>query len=112
MINHQKIIFSDEKILEKKMKTFKNSYKNHRNEENGKKDTILVVTDFDYTLFNKYNYITGVKYDSSYGMYNQDVFGGDQKNFENKNKIIDDIYLKYDEDFTINEKIRKEKMKE
>ena len=37
MIDHPKIIISDEKILEKKIKTFKNSYKNQRNEENGKK---------------------------------------------------------------------------
>ena len=112
MIGHPKIIISDEKILEKKLKTFKNSYKNQRNEENGKKDTILVVTDFDFTLFNKYNYVTGEKYDSSYGMYNQDLFGGNQKNFENQRKMLHSLYLKYEEDFTIDEKIRKEKIKE
>jgi phosphoserine phosphatase len=112
MIHNSKIIFTDETMLKKKIKTFSNSYEKHKNDKNGKKDTILVVTDFDFTLFNKYNYKTGEKYDSSYGMYNQDVFGGNQQNFQNQRKMLHSIYLKYEEDFTIDEKIKKEKINE
>ena len=112
MIHNSKIIFTDEAMLKKKIKTFSNSYEKHKNDKNRKKDTILVVTDFDYTLFNKYNYKTGEKYDSSYGMYNQEVFGGNQQNFQNQRKMLHSIYLKYEEDFTIDEKIKKEKINE
>ena len=111
MNNHPKIIISNEKILDEKKEIFKKSYIKH-DDDDGQKDKIIVVTDFDFTLFNKYNYTTGLKYDSSYGMYNQDVFGGDQKDFQNKRKMLHKLYLKYEEDFSIDEKIREEKIKE
>ena len=111
MINYPKIIISNESILENKKEIFKKSFKKHE-DNNGAKDKILVVTDFDYTLFNKYNYNTGKKYDSSYGMYNKDVFGGNQKDFEDKRKMLHSLYLKYEEDQTIDENIRKEKILE
>ena len=111
MNNHPKIIISNENILEEKKEIFKKSYIKH-DDDDGKKDKLIVVTDFDFTLFNKFNYSTGEKYDSSYGMYNQDVFGGDQKDFQNKRKMLHKLYLKYEEDFSIDEKIRAEKIKE
>ena len=111
MINYPKIVISNEKILENKKEIFKKSFKKHE-DNNGTKDKILVVTDFDYTLFNKYGYNSGKKYDSSYGMYNKDVFGGNQKDFEDKRKMLHSLYLKYEEDQTIDENIRKEKILE
>ena len=111
MQDSSRIIISNEKILENKKEIFKKSFKKHEDND-GKKDKILVVSDFDYTLFNKYNYLTGKKYESSYGMYNKDVFGGDQKDFEDKRKILHSIYLKYEEDLSIDENIRKEKILE
>ena len=105
MSNHPRIIISNQKILENKKDIFKKSY-------NKQEDKIIVVTDFDYTLFNKFNYSTGEKYDSSYGMYNKDVFGGSQKDFQEKRKMLHNLYLKYEEDFSIDEEIRKEKIKE
>ena len=105
MSNHPRIIISNPKILENKKDIFKKSY-------NKQEDKIIGVTDFDYTLFNKFNYSTGEKYDSSYGMYNKDVFGGSQKDFQEKRKMLHSIYLKYEEDFSIDEEIRKEKIKE
>ena len=105
MFNYPKIIISDEKVLEIKKEIFKNSY-------NKKEDKILVVTDFDFTLFNKYNYSTGEKYDSSYGIFNKDVFGGSQKDFQEKRKMLLSTYLKYEEDLSIDEQIRKDKIKE
>ena len=111
MDNHPKIIISDQKILEAKKQIFKKSYIKHLDND-GAKDKVIVVTDFDYTLFNKYNYSNGEKYDSSYGMYNQDLIGGSQKDFQDKRKMLHNIYLKYEEDFTIDKKIREEKIKE
>ena len=111
MSNYQKIIISNEKILENKKEIFKNSFYKH-NDNNGKEDKIIIVTDFDFTLFNKYNYSTGKKYESSFGMYDQDVFGGNQKDFQDKRKMLHSEYLKYEQDYTIDEKIRKEKIKE
>ena len=99
-------IFFDEQKLENKKQIFKKSYINHKDFD-GKRDKIIVVTDFDFTLFNKYNYSTGEKYDGSFGMYNQDVFGGDQKNFLKKRKNLYNTYIKYEEDFSIEKKLRK-----
>ena len=111
MDNHPTIIISDEKILDTKKQIFKKSFKKHLDDD-GKKDKVLLVTDFDFTLFNKFNYSTGEKFDSSYGMYNLDLIGGSQKDFEDKRKILHSTYLKYEEDFSIDEEIRKEKIKE
>ena len=102
-------IFSDKQKLENKKQIFKKSYINHKDLD-GKKDKIIVVTDFDYTLFNKYKYSTGEKCVSSFGMYNQEVFGGDQENFHQKRKKLYNTYIKYEEDFSIDEKTKKEKL--
>lgn len=111
MINHSKIIISDEKKFKYKKDIFKNSFINHEDDD-GKKDKIIFVTDFDFTLYNKYNYSTGEKYESSFGMYNQDVIGGSQKDFKKKRVMLHDIYAKFEEDFSLDEKIRAEKLKE
>ena len=105
MFSFPRVIISDEKILENKKEIFKKSY-------NKTEDKIIVVTDFDFTLFNKYNYSTGKKYESSYGIYNKEAFGGDQKDFQEKRKMLHREYLKYEEDTSIDENIRKEKIKE
>ena len=52
---------------------------------NKNEDKILVVTDFDYS---------------------------DQKEFQDKRKMLHSIYLKYEEDTSIDENIRKEKIKD
>ena len=109
MNNNITTIFSDKQILENKITIFKKSFNKH-GDNDGKKDKILVVTDFDYTLFNKYNYSTGERFESSFGMYNKDVFGGDQKEFLMKRKQLRDIYIKYEEDFSIDEKTKEEKL--
>ena len=110
-MNHSKIIISDSEILENKKEIFKNSYINHKDDD-GKKDKIIVVTDFDFTLYNKYNYSTGEKYESSFGTYNQDVFGGNQNQFREKRVQLFNIYSKYEEDFSIDEKTKEEKLEE
>ena len=110
-MNHSKIIISDSKILETKKEIFKNSYINHKDDD-GKKDKIIVVTDFDFTLYNKFNYSTGEKYESSFGTYNQDVFGGNQNQFREKRVQLFNIYSKYEEDFSIDEKTKEEKLEE
>ena len=110
-MNHSKIIISDSKILENKKEIFKNSYINHKDDD-GKKDKIIVVTDFDFTLYNKFNYSTGEKYESSFGTYNQDVFGGNQNQFREKRVQLFNIYSKYEEDFSIDEKTKEEKLEE
>ena len=50
MFSFPRVIISDEKILENKKEIFKKSY-------NKTEDKIIVVTDFDFTLFNM-EYIT------------------------------------------------------
>ena len=107
----KKIIISNKDILEQKKSIFQKSYKYH-SDNDGTKDKILLVSDFDYTLFNKINYETGDKYISSYGMYNQSVFGGDQEKVIEKRKKLHAHYLKYEEDVTIDEEIRKTKLLE
>ena len=88
-------IFSDKQKLENKKQIFKKSYINHKDLD-GKKDKIIVVTDFDYTLFNKYKYSTGEKCVSSFGIYNQEVFGGTKRisTKKGKNYIIPILNMK------------------
>lgn len=109
MNNNITKIFSDKQILENKKEIFKKSFNRHADND-GKKDKILVVTDFDFTLFNKYNYATREKYESSFGMYNKNVFGGDQNEFLTNRKKLHDIYIKYEEDSSIDEKTKIEKL--
>ena len=108
---NQKIIISNPDIFEHKKLIFQKSFKYH-NDDDGKKDKILYVTDFDYTLFNKFNYETGDKYISSYDMYTREAFGGAQNFIIEERKKLFAKYLKYEEDLTIDENIRKEKLLE
>ena len=111
-LNHsKKIIISDPTLLEHKKLIFQNSFKYHADDDSIK-DKILFVSDFDFTLFNKYNYTTGEKYISSYGAYNQDAFGGNQAYIIEQRKKLHDYYLKYEEDLSIEENVRKEKLLE
>ena len=107
----KKIIISDPTILEQKKLIFQKAYKYH-DDDDSSKDKILFVSDFDYTLYNKYNYTTGEKYISSFGIYNQEVFGGNQDYVVQERKKLHDNYLKYEEDISIDENIRKEKLLE
>ena len=108
---NKKIIITDPHILEQKKLIFQKSFKFH-DDNDGTKDKIIFISDFDYTLFNKYNYETGDKYTSSYGMYNQDVFGGNQETVIEARKKLHAYYLKFEEDISIDENIRKEKLLE
>ena len=45
-------------------------------------------------------------------MYNKEVFGGNQKDFKEKRIILHDIYAKYEDNFSISEKIKEDKMRE
>ena len=108
---NKKIIITDPHILEQKKLIFQKSFKYH-DDNDGTKDKIIFISDFDYTLFNKYNYETGDKYTSSYGMYNQDVFGGNQETIIEARKKLHAYYLKFEEDISIDENIRKEKLLE
>ena len=108
---NKKIIISNIDILEQKKIIFQKSYKFHEDND-GRKDKVLFVSDFDYTLFNKFNYETGDKYISSYGIYNREAFGGDQNCVIEERKKLHDYYLKYEEDLTIDENIRKQKLYE
>ena len=60
---NKKIIITDQHILEQKKLIFQKSFKYH-DDNDGTKDKIIFISDFDYTLFNKYNYETGDKYTS------------------------------------------------
>ena len=103
--SNKKIIISNSDIFEQKKLIFQKSYKYHADDD-GKKDKILYVTDFDYTLTNKYNYETGEKYISSYDFYTREAFGGDQNYVIEARKKLFAKYLKYEEDLTIDENIR------
>ena len=108
---NKKIIITDSTIFEQKKLIFQKSYKYHEDND-GTKDKVIFISDFDYTLYNKYNYETGDKYISSFGMYNQDVFGGNQQYIIEQRKKFHDYYLKFEEDLSIDENIRKEKLLE
>ena len=109
--SNKKIIISNPDNFEQKKIIFQKSFKYHADDD-GKKDKILYVSDFDYTLFNKFNYETGEQYITSYDMYTREAFGGDQNFVIEERKKLFAKYLKYEEDLTLDENIRKEKLLE
>ena len=93
---------SDINNLNQKISTFKTVYNLKENINN-----LLYITDFDYTITRKYNYIKGEKLYSTYTIYNQESFGGDQSLYLSQDKKLFDIYAKYEEDTSYSCDIRK-----
>ena len=106
-----KIIITNENILSSKKDTFKKSYTFNAT-DNGLNDKIIVISDFDFTLNNKFNYETGKRYESSYGCFDKGVFGCDQEKFTKERLETRAKYIKYEEDNSFPLELRKEKLYE
>ncbi len=99
------IHYANKDLFEKKLKEFALAYSNNKN-------SVAVVTDFDYTITTPIDYKTGKEYKSSYYLYDEDMIGGDQKKFSEKRKALTDIYSKYEFSTEYDLETRIEKMKE
>ena len=99
------IHYANKDLFEKKLKEFALAYSNNKN-------SVAVVTDFDYTITTPIDYKTGEEYKSSYYLYDEDMIGGDQKKFSEKRKALADIYSKYEFSTEYDLETRIEKMKE
>ena len=99
------IHYANKDLFEKKLKEFALAYSNNKN-------SVAVVTDFDYTITTPIDYKTGKEYKSSYYLYDEDMIGGDQKKFSEKRKALADIYSKYEFSTEYDLETRIEKMKE
>ena len=95
---------SNKSILNKKISSLKNIYNSNKN-----RNKILYITDFDYTITRKYNYSTSEKLYSTYTIYNQEAFGGNQSLYLSKDKKLAELYAKYEEDTSYDYEIRKKK---
>ena len=103
--SNKNIYYSNKDLFEKKIKDFALSYSKN-------KKSVAVITDFDYTITTPIDYKTGLKYKSSYYLYDEDMIGGDQKKFNEKRQALADIYSKYEFNFSYDFETRNEKMKE
>lgn len=102
---NQNIQYANKELFDKKLKEFASSYKKNKN-------SVAIVTDFDYTITTPIDYKTGKEYKSSYYLYDEDMIGGDQKKFSEKRQALADIYSKYEFSTAYDLKTRMEKMKE
>ena len=102
---NKEIHYANKDLFEKKLKEFALAYSNNKN-------SVAVVTDFDYTITTPIDYKTGEEYKSSYYLYDEDMIGGDQKKFSEKRKALADIYSKYEFSTEYDLETRTEKMKE
>ena len=99
------IEISNMNTLDKKISLFKAIYNQNKNK-------LLYITDFDYTITRKYNYLTNEKFRNTYSIYNQEVFGGNQSLYLLKDKELAELYEKYEEDNSYDYDIRKKKLYE
>lgn len=91
--------------LSSKIQNFLTSYKNN-------KKNIALVTDFDFTISKKYNYLKNLSLGSSYRFYDESLIGGNQqKVLEIQNELCNK-YMKYETDASIDIKIREKKVEE
>ena len=95
---------SNKDILNKKLSSFNTTFNSNKN-----RNKILYITDFDYTITRKFNYITGERFHNTYSIYNQDAFDGDQTSFLAEDKRLFDLYGKYEDDTSIDYETRKNK---
>ena len=95
---------SDLNRLNSKISSFKTIYNSKENI-----NEILYITDFDYTITRKFNYITGERFHNTYSIYNQKAFDGDQDAFLSEDKRLYDLYGKYEDDTSIDYETRKNK---
>ena len=102
---NKNIKYANKDLFEKKLKEFALSYRNNKN-------SVAVVTDFDYTITTPIDYKTGKGYKSSYYLYDEDLIGGDQNKFNEKRQALHDIYSKYEFSTQYDLETRRQKMEE
>ncbi len=102
---NQNIHYANKDLFEKKIKEFALAYSKNKN-------SVAVITDFDYTITTPIDYKTGCQYKSSYYLYDEDLIGGDQKKFCEKRQALTDIYSKYEFSTSYDLETRNQKMKE
>lgn len=102
---NQNIYFTDKSLFNKKLQSFITSFLNN-------KKSVVVVTDFDYTITARYDYQTGKEYKSSYYLYDEDIIGGNQKEFNIKREELADKYSIYEFSTSYDLNTRKTKVKE
>ena len=61
---NKEIHYANKDLFEKKLKEFALAYSNNKN-------SVAVVTDFDYTITTPIDYKTGEEYKSSYYLYDE-----------------------------------------
>ena len=97
------IYYKDKSNFEQKLQKLISSFSQN-------KKSVAVITDFDYTMTSLLDYETGNQYKSSYYLYDEDLIGGDQKKFLERQKKYTEEYSKYEFDTSYDIKIREQKM--
>ena len=102
---NQNIFYTDKSLFDKKFQSFITSFLKN-------KKSVAVVTDFDYTITARYDYKTGKEYKSSYYLYDEDIIGGNQQEFNAKRKDLADKYSLYEFSTSHDLNTRKKKVEE
>ena len=101
--SNEYIYYKDKSHFEQKFQKLISSFSEN-------KKSVAVITDFDYTMTSLFDYETGKQYKSSYYLYDEDLIGGDQKKFLERQKKYTEEYSKYEFDTSYDIKIREQKM--
>lgn len=97
------IFYRNESNFSEKIKRVIKSYSEN-------KHSLIVISDFDYTMTSLFDYDTNIQYKSSYYLYDENIIGGNQKKFEEDRKNLSDEYSKYEFDTSYDFEFRKKKM--
>ena len=97
------IFYRNESNFSEKLKRVIKSYSEN-------KHSLIVISDFDYTMTSLFDYDTNIQYKSSYYLYDENIIGGNQKKFEEDRKNLSDEYSKYEFDTSYDFEFRKNKM--
>ena len=104
-IKDNNICYTNNALFQKKLDNFIKAYKQN-------KKSVAVVTDFDYTITSRYNYETGESFKSCYYLYDDDIVGGNQKEFDEKLQNLTKEYSKYEFSTSFDFETRMQKTKE
>ena len=102
---NENIYYKNETLFNKKLENLSDAYKKN-------KKSIAVVTDFDYTMTARYNYIDGTSFKSTYYLYDDDIIGGDQKKLDQAYKDLANEYSNYEFNTEYDFETRNKKTKE
>ena len=109
--NSKKIEIQFQDLFNEKLQKFREQYLS-RKYDNPLDSPVVILSDFDYTITQRYNYLDNKCYESSYSFYDESILDGDQELFNQKQDILYKEYGQYEFNTSYDYKLRLRKMEE